>query len=99
MLSVHTSPVATLGAKDAGGMNVYVLELSRELARLGYEVDIFTRLDGALPRVEQIAPNLRLVRIEAGPAEPERSLELALPCRPRARGERAAGRRARRPRR
>jgi D-inositol-3-phosphate glycosyltransferase len=51
-------------------MNVYVLELSRELARLGYEVDIFTRLDGELPRVEQIAPRLRLVRIEAGPGEP-----------------------------
>ncbi len=57
-------------------MNVYVLELSRELARLGYEVDIFTRLDGELPRVEQIAPNLRLVRIEAGPAEPVEKEEI-----------------------
>jgi D-inositol-3-phosphate glycosyltransferase len=52
-------------------MNVYVLELSRELAGLGYEVDIFTRRDGGdQPEVERVAPNLRLVRIEAGPAAP-----------------------------
>ncbi|MGI8925433.1 MAG: glycosyltransferase [Tepidiformaceae bacterium] len=69
-VSLHTSPLAPLGGRETGGMNVYVLELSRELARLGYEVDIFTRLDGDLPRVEPIAPNLRLVRIEAGPARP-----------------------------
>lgn len=69
-VSAHTSPLAPLGGRETGGMNVYVLELSRELARLGYEVDIFTRLDGDLPHIEQVAPNLRLVRIEAGPAEP-----------------------------
>src|SRR3972149_1053534 len=64
------SPLPPLGGREPGGMNVYVLELSRELARLGYEVDIFTRRDGELPRVEQVAPNLRLVRIDAGPAMP-----------------------------
>src|SRR5688572_8294141 len=69
-VSAHTSPLAPLGGRETGGMNVYVLELSRELARLGYEIDIFTRLDGELPRVEQLAPNLRLVRIEAGPLKP-----------------------------
>ena len=69
-VSAHTSPLAPLGGRETGGMNVYVLELSRELARLGYEVDIFTRLDGDLPVVEEIAPGLRLVRIEAGPPAP-----------------------------
>lgn len=69
-LSAHTSPLALPGGATTGGMNVYVLELSRELARLGYEVDIFTRRDGDLPAVEDLAPNLRLVRIEAGPASP-----------------------------
>jgi D-inositol-3-phosphate glycosyltransferase len=69
-VSAHTSPLAPLGGRETGGMNVYVLELSRELARFGYEVDIFTRRDGDLPRIEAIAPNLRLVRIDAGPAEP-----------------------------
>lgn len=69
-VSAHTSPLAPLGGRETGGMNVYVLELSRELARLGFEIDIFTRRDADLPRVEQIAENLRLVRVNAGPAEP-----------------------------
>ena len=69
-VSAHTSPLAPLGGRETGGMNVYVLELSRELARQGFEIDIFTRRDADLPRVEQIAENLRLVRVSAGPAEP-----------------------------
>ena len=70
MISAHTSPLAPLGGRETGGMNVYVLELSRELARLGYDVDIFTRRDGDLPAVEEVAPRLRLIRIAAGPPEP-----------------------------
>lgn len=69
-VSAHTSPLAPPGGSTTGGMNVYVLELSRELARLGYEVDIFTRRDGDLPSIEELAPNLRLIRIDAGPAAP-----------------------------
>lgn len=69
-ISAHTSPLAPLGGRETGGMNVYVLELSRELAGLGYEVDIFTRRDGDLPRVEQVSAGLRLIRLDAGPAEP-----------------------------
>lgn len=69
-VSAHTSPLAPLGGRETGGMNVYVLELSRELARLGYEIDIFTRRDADMPRVETIEPNLRLVRMDAGPAKP-----------------------------
>ena len=33
MLSYHTCPLAILGGKDTGGMNVYVRDLSRELGR------------------------------------------------------------------
>src|SRR5688572_20887125 len=69
-VSAHTSPLAPLGGRDTGGMNVYVLELSRELARLGHHVDIVTRLDGDLPEVEDVAERLRVVRLRAGPAEP-----------------------------
>ena len=43
MISVHTSPLDQPGTGDAGGMNVYVIELSRRLAARGIEVDIFTR--------------------------------------------------------
>ena len=43
MLSVHTSPLEQPGTGDAGGMNVYVLELSRALATRGVRVEVFTR--------------------------------------------------------
>ena len=36
MLSVHTCPLAMLGGKETGGMNVYVRDLSRELVRRGH---------------------------------------------------------------
>lgn len=50
MLSVHTSPLDQPGTGDAGGMNVYVAELSRALARRGAVVEIFTRAtSSALP--------------------------------------------------
>ena len=52
MLSVHTCPLATLGGKDTGGMNVYVRELARELGRRGVAVDVFVRSqDPQIPRV------------------------------------------------
>ena len=44
MLSMHTSPLAALGGKETGGMNVYVRELTENLARRGWQVDTFTRL-------------------------------------------------------
>ena len=43
MLSYHTCPLATLGGKDTGGMNVYVRELVGALGRMGIGVDVFTR--------------------------------------------------------
>lgn len=73
LLSVHTSPLATLGGKKTGGMNVYVKELARELGRRGLCVDIFTRRDSPdLPTVEQgaLGPRVRVHYIAAGPARP-----------------------------
>jgi D-inositol-3-phosphate glycosyltransferase len=71
MLSVHTSPLATLGGREAGGMNVYVRELSRALADRGYAVDVFTRRDSAdAPETQPFGPNARVVNIDAGPAAP-----------------------------
>ncbi|MBN9492731.1 glycosyltransferase [bacterium] len=69
-ISAHTNPLAAPGGRETGGMNVYVRELSAELAHLGYDADIITRLDGPLPRIEQLGPHLRVIRIEAGPPEP-----------------------------
>ena len=71
MLSVHTSPLATLGGKDTGGMNVYVRELSRELGRRGIAVDVFTRAqDPAAPRLQEPWPGVRVVHLPAGPQAP-----------------------------
>ncbi|MFD0512074.1 hypothetical protein ACFQ0Q_19815 [Streptomyces aureus] len=50
MLSVHTSPLHQPGTGDAGGMNVYIVELAKRLAAINIEVEIFTRATtGALP--------------------------------------------------
>jgi len=43
MLSVHACPLAKLGGRDSGGMNVYVRELARDLGARGHRVDVFTR--------------------------------------------------------
>lgn len=69
-ISVHTSPLATLGGKDAGGMNVYVRELSCHLAAQGLPVDIFTRrTDPETPEVREIVPGVNVIAITAGPTE------------------------------
>jgi D-inositol-3-phosphate glycosyltransferase len=71
MLSVHTCPLAVLGGKETGGMNVYIRELSRELGRMGVEVDIFTRSqDPEIPRVVSMADSVRVVHLPAGPEAP-----------------------------
>ncbi len=67
---VHTSPVASIGQRDAGGMNVYVRELASELAHQGLPVDIFTRrTDPETPETLEIFPRVNLVSITAGPPE------------------------------
>ncbi|MEN6392605.1 MAG: hypothetical protein ABFD53_02195, partial [Anaerolineaceae bacterium] len=38
MLSYHTCPLATLGGKDTGGMNVYVRDLTIQLGAMGVQV-------------------------------------------------------------
>jgi D-inositol-3-phosphate glycosyltransferase len=72
MFSLHTSPIAQLGrTRDAGGMNVYIRELSRELGRGGIYVDIFTRRSQPYtPDIQQLSERVRLITITAGPAEP-----------------------------
>jgi D-inositol-3-phosphate glycosyltransferase len=71
MLSVHTCPKAALGGKETGGMNVYVRDLSRELGRRGFVVDVFTRSQNAnLPRIIDLGPNARVIHLKAGPEEP-----------------------------
>lgn len=72
VLSLHTSPIADLGrTRDAGGMNLYIRELSRELGRSGLHVDIFTRRTSCdQPTILPMSERVRLIHIPAGPSSP-----------------------------
>jgi len=72
MISTHTCPLAMLGGKETGGMNVYVRDLSRELGRRGIAVDVFTRQqDPDLPPISgRLGPNCRVIHLPAGPVRP-----------------------------
>ncbi|MQA05085.1 MAG: D-inositol-3-phosphate glycosyltransferase [Streptosporangiales bacterium] len=70
MLSVHTSPLDGPGNGDAGGMNVYVLEVAKRLAVAGVEVEIFTRATSSeLPPRVDVAPGVTVNHLLAGPYE------------------------------
>jgi len=72
MISMHTCPLAMLGGKKTGGMNVYVRDLSRELGSMGIHVDVFTRSqDDCVPMVNhELGINARVIHIPAGPEAP-----------------------------
>ena len=86
VMSYHTSPLAPLGGRETGGLNVYVRELARELVERGHHVDVFTRrTDADAPEIVPMAavsgpdgplaqadgrPVARLVHIDAGRAAP-----------------------------
>ncbi len=70
MVTVHTSPLAQPGTGDAGGMNVYVLEVARQLAHRGIAVDLFTRTTSASQReVVEVEPGVLVRHVPAGPYE------------------------------
>jgi D-inositol-3-phosphate glycosyltransferase len=69
MLSYHTCPLAVLGGKNTGGMNVYVRELTRYLGMQDIHVDVFTRSENDhVPHVlHDLGCGNRVVHIPAGP--------------------------------
>lgn len=71
MISVHSCPLAALGGKETGGMNVYIRELSRELAKEGLQIDIFTRSqNSSIPQIVNFHKNVRIIHLKAGPENP-----------------------------
>ena len=68
--SVHTSPLDQPGTGDAGGMNVYVVEVARRLAARGVEVEIFTRATAQRPAAGRRAGPRRA---PSGTSRPARS--------------------------
>jgi len=70
MLSVHTSPLDQPGTGDAGGMNVYVVELAKRLAAADVAVEVFTRATSSdLPATVELAPGILVRHVTAGPFE------------------------------
>ncbi|MEV6344536.1 D-inositol-3-phosphate glycosyltransferase [Actinoplanes sp. NPDC051851] len=69
-LSVHTSPLEQPGTGDAGGMNVYIVEVAKRLAARGVEVEIFTRATASeLPPMVEMVPGVHVRHVTAGPYE------------------------------
>lgn len=68
MVSTHGYVAAEppLGAADTGGQVVYVLELSKKLAQLGFEVDIWTRRFEDQPEIDIINDRVRVLRVPCG---------------------------------
>jgi D-inositol-3-phosphate glycosyltransferase len=69
LISEHASPLATLGGVDAGGQNIYVLNVAKCLARSGHHVDVLTRRDDATRAAAvDVCPGMRVLHLPAGPA-------------------------------
>jgi D-inositol-3-phosphate glycosyltransferase len=70
VLSVHTSPLHQPGIGDAGGMNVYIVEMAKRMAAVGTEVEIFTRATSSdLPPAVELADGVTVRHVTAGPYE------------------------------
>jgi len=69
-ISLHTSPLDQPGTGDAGGLNVYVVEVARQLAARDVEVEIFTRaVSPDLPPAVELTPGVLVRNVVAGPFE------------------------------
>jgi D-inositol-3-phosphate glycosyltransferase len=68
LISEHATPLGIFGGVDSGGQNVYVGQLAKHLAAIGYSVDVFTRRDGEhLPEVVEWHHGVRVIHVPAGP--------------------------------
>ncbi len=77
MLSVHSCPLGKIGERDTGGMSVYIRELSRELEKQEFFIDIFTRRQcKEHPYLVNLGKNIRLVHLKAGPEEHLEKLQI-----------------------
>ncbi len=71
LVSEHASPLAAVGAREAGGQNVHVAALARSLAALGADVRVLTRRDDPdVATSVELAPGIVVVHVDAGPPEP-----------------------------
>ncbi|MGI0486336.1 glycosyltransferase family 4 protein [Pantanalinema rosaneae CENA516] len=70
LISDHGDPAAEIGKEEAGGQNVYVRQVGEALAKLGWQVDMFTRkVRPDDPKIVQHSPHCRTIRLTAGPEQ------------------------------
>lgn len=68
LISEHASPLVAIGGVDAGGQNIYVANVAKQLVARGFRVDVFTRRDNtSLPDIVPIGHNIRVIHVPAGP--------------------------------
>ncbi len=71
VFSLHACPLASSEGKETGGLNVYVLETAKELGKIGFKVDMFTRSQNKNePHIVQVSPNVRLIHLVVGSEKP-----------------------------
>lgn len=67
VISLHTCPLSDEKSGEIGGMNIYILELCKQLAKKGIIVDIFTRqVEKESEKIVQVSKNLRIIHLKAG---------------------------------
>ncbi|GAC1682603.1 MAG: D-inositol-3-phosphate glycosyltransferase [Candidatus Dormibacteraceae bacterium] len=67
VISMHTSPTASLGQNANGGLNVYVREVCTAFSERGIATDVFTRKQSPDdPNFEMLAPLSRVIYLPAG---------------------------------
>lgn len=69
LISEHASPLGFFGGTDSGGQNVYVGQVAKHLAAIGYWVDVFTRRDRPDLPEQTIWHGVRIIHVPAGPAK------------------------------
>lgn len=68
LISEHATPLGIFGGVDSGGQNVYVGQLAKHLAAIGYDVDVLTRRDCEhLPDIVEWHQGVRVIHVPAGP--------------------------------
>jgi glycosyltransferase involved in cell wall biosynthesis len=68
MFGIHSDPLAPLGSQEAGGQNIYIYSLVRELDKRGWSIDVFTRHDQLHKKIISfIGKKSRVIRLKGGP--------------------------------
>ncbi len=67
LVNVHCDPLEQLGSAEAGGQNVYVFHLAKALGKLGYQVDVFSRLNSRSKKERvRLTKHVQFIRLRAG---------------------------------